>query len=129
MPWTLGTTHPSHLAVAYVKFDRASSAAAAQEHLHETVLSDGRTKLKVMLAEAPNSRWELPGIARESPAPHLQLTTSAIRPSTKKGKCNMRGWSQAWWSWASVEWRPGGGHRPRQRPAAVTPVHRRPEER
>jgi hypothetical protein len=44
-------------AVAYVKYDRASSAAAAQEHLHETVLSDGRTKLKVMLAEAPHSRW------------------------------------------------------------------------
>lgn len=43
-------------AVAYVKYDRASSAAAAQEHLHETVLSDGRTKLKVMLAEAPHSR-------------------------------------------------------------------------
>jgi hypothetical protein len=46
--------HPT--AVAYVKYDRASSAAAAQEHLHETVLSDGRTKLKVMLAEAPHSR-------------------------------------------------------------------------
>jgi len=43
-------------AVAYAKYDRASSAAAAQEHLHETVLSDGRTKLKVMLAEAPHSR-------------------------------------------------------------------------
>ena len=43
-------------AVAYVKYDKASSAAAALESLHEAVLSDGRTKLKVMLAEAPNTR-------------------------------------------------------------------------
>lgn len=42
--------------VAYIKYDKASSAAAAQEALHEAVLNDGRTKLKVMLAEAPNAR-------------------------------------------------------------------------
>lgn len=54
-----------NLAVAYVKYDRASSAAAAQEHLHETVLSDGRTKLKVMLAEAPHSRQAQLDIAQQ----------------------------------------------------------------
>lgn len=47
---------PGMCAVAYVKYDKASSAAAALESLHEAVLSDGRTKLKVMLAEAPNTR-------------------------------------------------------------------------
>ena len=46
-------------AVAYVKYDKASSAAAALESLHEAVLSDGRTKLKVMLAEAPNTRCNI----------------------------------------------------------------------
>ncbi len=41
-------------AVAYVKYDKASSAAAAIEALHETVLNDGRgPMLKVMMAEAP----------------------------------------------------------------------------
>jgi hypothetical protein len=42
--------------VAYVKYSRASSAAAAQEHLHDVVLSSGSFKLKVMLAQAPHSR-------------------------------------------------------------------------
>lgn len=42
------------LAVAYVKYDKASSAAAAIEALHETVLNEGRgPMLKVMIAEAP----------------------------------------------------------------------------
>ena len=41
-------------AVAYVKYDKASSAAAAIEALHETSLCDGRgPMLKVMIAEAP----------------------------------------------------------------------------
>ena len=41
-------------AVAYVKYDKASSAAAAIEALHETSLCDGRgPMLKVMVAEAP----------------------------------------------------------------------------
>ena len=40
--------------VAYVKYDKASAAAAAIEALHETVLNDGRgPMLKVMMAEAP----------------------------------------------------------------------------
>ena len=41
-------------AVAYVKYDKASSAAAAIEALHETSLCGGRgPMLKVMIAEAP----------------------------------------------------------------------------
>ena len=36
-------------AVAYVRYD--------------AVLGHGRTKLKVLLAEAPNSRWPAPGTA------------------------------------------------------------------
>lgn len=44
-------------AVAYVKFDRASSAAAAMEALNGAVLNDGRgPKLKVLLAEEPTQR-------------------------------------------------------------------------
>lgn len=40
--------------VAYVKYDKASAAAAAIEALHETVLNMGRgPMLKVMMAEAP----------------------------------------------------------------------------
>ncbi|KAG1678862.1 hypothetical protein FOA52_003530 [Chlamydomonas sp. UWO 241] len=43
--------------VAYVKFDKASSAALAIESLNGAVLNDGRgPKLKVMLAEAPTPR-------------------------------------------------------------------------
>ncbi|KAK9841804.1 hypothetical protein WJX81_004164 [Elliptochloris bilobata] len=43
--------------VAYVKYDKASSAAAAIESMHEAVLNDGRgPMLKVLLAEAPNAR-------------------------------------------------------------------------
>jgi len=44
-------------AVAYVKFDKASSAALAMEHLNGAVLNDGRgPKLKVLLAEEPTQR-------------------------------------------------------------------------
>ena len=44
-------------AVAYVKFDKASSAARALEVMHEAVLNEGRGPLlKVFLAEAPSSR-------------------------------------------------------------------------
>lgn len=46
-------------AVAYVKYERASSAAAAMESLHEAILEDGRTKLKVMLAEEPHATCAL----------------------------------------------------------------------
>ena len=42
-------------AVAYVKYERASSAAAAMESLHEAILENGRTKLKVLLAEEPHA--------------------------------------------------------------------------
>ena len=48
--------HELRCAVAYVKYERASCAAAAMEALHETVLADGRTRLKVLLAEAPTAR-------------------------------------------------------------------------
>lgn len=48
------TRHPP---VAYVKFDKASSAALAMEHLNGAVLNDGRgPKLKVLLAEEPTQR-------------------------------------------------------------------------
>lgn len=44
-------------AVAYIKFRRASAAACAIETMHEAVLNEGRGPLlKVMLAEAPNTR-------------------------------------------------------------------------
>jgi hypothetical protein len=40
--------------VAYVKYDKASSAAAAIEALNGAVMNEGRgPKLKVLLAEAP----------------------------------------------------------------------------
>lgn len=43
--------------VAYVKYDRASSAALAIENLHEVTLNDGRgPRLKVILAESPHMR-------------------------------------------------------------------------
>ncbi|KAF5828332.1 hypothetical protein DUNSADRAFT_17777, partial [Dunaliella salina] len=43
--------------VAYVRFDRASSAALAMESLNGATLNDGRgPKLKVLLAEAPSTR-------------------------------------------------------------------------
>eukprot|EP00891_Asterochloris_glomerata_P003566 jgi/Astpho2/3566/gw1.00057.54.1_t len=48
--------------VAYIKFDKASSAAKAIENMHEAVLNDGRGPLlKVFLAEAPGARWGFPG--------------------------------------------------------------------
>lgn len=44
--------------VAYVKFDKASSAALAIENLHEVTLNDGLgPRLKVMLADSPHSRY------------------------------------------------------------------------
>eukprot|EP01026_Neomeris_dumetosa_P016351 TRINITY_DN1620_c0_g1_i5.p2 TRINITY_DN1620_c0_g1~~TRINITY_DN1620_c0_g1_i5.p2 ORF type:complete len:311 (+),score=47.23 TRINITY_DN1620_c0_g1_i5:183-1115(+) len=43
--------------VAYVKFDRASTAAKAMEELNGIVLNDGRgPQLKVLQAESPNNR-------------------------------------------------------------------------
>lgn len=45
------------LAVAYVKYDRASSGAKAMEELHGTVLNNGLgPSIKVLLAEPPKSR-------------------------------------------------------------------------
>lgn len=42
--------------MAYVKYDKASSAALAMENLNGAVLNNGRgPKLKVLLAEAPNT--------------------------------------------------------------------------
>lgn len=50
-------TNRSERAVAYIKYNKASAAALAIEHLHEAVLNDGRgPTLKVMLAEAPQAR-------------------------------------------------------------------------
>lgn len=44
--------------MAYVKFDKASNAADAMENLNGVVLNNGRgPKLKVLLAESPNSRY------------------------------------------------------------------------
>lgn len=57
-----GGVHASHptspaAGVAYVKYDRASSAALAIENLHEVTLNDGQgPRLKVMLADAPHTR-------------------------------------------------------------------------
>ncbi len=54
--WSLTLGCADH-AVAYVKYEKASSAAAAIESMHEAVLNDGRgPMLKVLLAEAPNVR-------------------------------------------------------------------------
>ena len=54
-PLRVSPTRPA--AVAYVKYDRASSAALAMEHLNGAVLNNGRgPKLKVLLAEAPTPR-------------------------------------------------------------------------
>lgn len=47
--------------VAYVKYDKASSAALAIENLNGSVLNNGSgPKLKVMLAEAPSARGAAP---------------------------------------------------------------------
>jgi hypothetical protein len=64
-------------AVAYVKYDKASSAAAAIESMHEAVLNDGRgPMLKVLLAEAPNVRcWQ--GRPQQR---HMQLVP-LVKPS------------------------------------------------
>jgi hypothetical protein len=46
------------LTVAYVRYDKASSAALAIESLNGATLNNGRgPKLKVLLAEAPSARW------------------------------------------------------------------------
>lgn len=45
-----------YFAVAYINYDKASSAAMAIENLHETILNDGKGPMvKVMFAEAPKS--------------------------------------------------------------------------
>lgn len=44
--------------VAYVKYEKASSAALAVENLHEVTLNNGGgPRLKVMLAESPAARY------------------------------------------------------------------------
>jgi len=44
--------------VAYVKYEKASSAALAVENLHEVTLNNGSgPRLKVMLAESPSARY------------------------------------------------------------------------
>ena len=46
--------------VAYVKYEKASSAALAVENLHEVTLNNGSgPRLKVMLAESPSARYVL----------------------------------------------------------------------
>lgn len=64
--WPIGSALPPSLAppspsllqgVAYVKYDRASSAALAIENLHEVTLNDGEgPRLKVLLADSPHTR-------------------------------------------------------------------------
>ncbi|KAI8471490.1 MAG: hypothetical protein J3K34DRAFT_233575 [Monoraphidium minutum] len=61
--------------VAYVKFDKASSAAAAMEALNGAVLNNGRgPKLKVLLAEEPTQRGAPP------PAPRIPDEVLASDP-------------------------------------------------
>ena len=44
--------------MAYVKYEKASSAALAVENLHEVTLNGGQgPRLKVMLAESPHARY------------------------------------------------------------------------
>eukprot|EP00890_Picochlorum_soloecismus_P001870 jgi/Picsp_1/2684/NSC_00914-R1_rna-binding protein 45 len=51
--------------VAYVKYEKASSAAFAIENLHEATLNDGQgPRLKVMLAESPHARG-IPSIQKK----------------------------------------------------------------
>lgn len=60
--------------MAYIKFDKASSAARAIEVMHEAVLNEGRGPLlKVFLAEAPSSRYNIASPSytlRYSAVPH-----------------------------------------------------------
>lgn len=61
-------------AVAYVTYDKASSAALAIEGLNGAVLNDGRgPKLKVLLADAPQSRWAMAGVGPSSEALKVHL--------------------------------------------------------
>ncbi|GAX80303.1 hypothetical protein CEUSTIGMA_g7741.t1 [Chlamydomonas eustigma] len=58
--------------VAYVKYDKASSAAFAIETLNGTVLNDGRgPKLKVMIAEAPMAR----GVTQSERQPEPEISS------------------------------------------------------
>lgn len=42
--------------MAYIKYEKASAAAAAIETMHETVLNEGKGPMvKVMFAEAPKA--------------------------------------------------------------------------
>lgn len=63
--------------VAYVKYERASSAAAAMESLHEAILEDGRTKLKVLLAEEPHATC-----ASAAALAYCQSVVPAFEPSS-----------------------------------------------
>ena len=55
--WDLTRRRPSTPGVAYIKYERASSAALAVENLHEVTLNNGiGPRLKVMLAESPSAR-------------------------------------------------------------------------
>lgn len=52
----LGVKVVKEKGVAYINYDKASSAAMAIETLHETVLNDGKGPMvKVMFAEAPKT--------------------------------------------------------------------------
>lgn len=73
--------------VAYVKFDKASSAALAMEHLNGAVLNDGRgPKLKVLLAESPNTsttRALNPPQSRPMEQPELSSDPDNIPPRSR----------------------------------------------
>ena len=65
------TSQPDFVgAVAYINYDKASSAAMAIENLHETILNDGKGPMvKVMFAEAPKigQGYALPLTTKSTP--------------------------------------------------------------
>lgn len=62
MPFCIANGHrisSNAVGVAYVKYDKASSAALAIENLHEVTLNDGAgPRLKVLLADSPHTRCD-----------------------------------------------------------------------
>lgn len=57
VPDTMTNIRRHLVGVAYVKYEKASSAALAVENLHEVTLNNGSgPRLKVMLAESPSAR-------------------------------------------------------------------------
>ena len=84
-----GRPHRAHTAVAYIKFDKASSAALAIENLNGAVLNNGRgPKLKVLLAEAPTARCvRVGGVCFAIAAPVLRAAlASRLLPAVRRAR-------------------------------------------